>query len=525
MAAWMALLATAALLISSMAFGDRVVFGQAYDVEPNNSCVEANDLGAVTLPFNLSGSLDGRDSQAYYPPLGSENIDYFAAQLTPESYVEVTLSGAFAFNGVAYDAALGTFDSNCWGLNTAVGSAGEPATLIMRVPSDGALRIAVTTTNDFGFVDLVNGGYGAGSYELALREVDPVEISGTVVDATTGEPIAYAYVDLLRCEAVDACFEYLGYRGTDEAGRFSFFSTFFDTPLTDGLYSLSVYSYAGYVSTTVGPFEVSGADVDVGEIALERLPKIGSISGQVVDGITGTPLSGQEPPFAYVYLERLFSDFSAPFWGGVDSTTPDSEGRFFFPSFALLEPGTYRIVAYASDYEPTISDAFDVAENEDYDVGQIELSGYPLRFGAVTACAVPSAGGRCTFSVEVIAGGKGPDTFQVWPIVNAYGSGSRLNRTTFQPSLPRTLRLKPGQQRTLSYSFHVPGSAADGTYICAEAFASRDVQSRLFDTLANTYLFCIYKGDGGFSTIQGAELQEFMRERNGTTGREGVPGR
>lgn len=55
---------------SRLAKASSPAFSQGTEVEPNDACLTAQDLGTITLPFTLSGSLDGF-------PFPNGDVDFF----------------------------------------------------------------------------------------------------------------------------------------------------------------------------------------------------------------------------------------------------------------------------------------------------------------------------------------------------------------------------------------------------------------------------------------------------------------
>ena len=56
------------------------------EIEPNNVCSAPQNLGTVTLPFTIDGSLDGS-------PLPTGDVDFFRVAGTPNAAVRVDLEG------------------------------------------------------------------------------------------------------------------------------------------------------------------------------------------------------------------------------------------------------------------------------------------------------------------------------------------------------------------------------------------------------------------------------------------------
>jgi hypothetical protein len=102
------------------------------------------------------------------------------------------------------------------------------------------------------------------------------------------------------------------------------------------------------------------------------LTELSTIAGRVVDAITGAPLTGGDPTFTFVTLQRVCGDGCLEF---VNSQPVDGEGRFTFDGYYFgspLQPGTYQVDVTASNYEPGQFGPFEFA-GENLDVGDLPL--------------------------------------------------------------------------------------------------------------------------------------------------------
>jgi hypothetical protein len=402
------------VLYAAVASWAAPVFSQAYDIEPNNSCAEAQSLGAAALPLTLDGSL------------GIEDVDFFSLSATPGAMLQIDHEGASSGQGTLVDPLLGIFDSECnlIALNDDSGSLNSRVRLA--VPPDGILVIAATSYPDFEF-------FGSWWYE--------------------------------------------------------------------GTYRLTVAEFAA----------------------------IGSISGRLVDSISGQPLSGDGPPFAEALLLECNESGECnrlAAWSGP----ADSDGRFSFVTDVQGSPlavGTYQVSAYASEYRSGRTGLLPVGEAEHLDVGDLPLEPFPLQFGQSHGCTIPPEGGTCRYGIEVRARGLSRFTGQAWSSVWAY-HGSELGYTAFQTGrfgatnpMPQPLKLKPGEETTLQFQFDVPGSLPSGAYLCADVLIGEDPHP-LFNTVAGRFVFCAEIQADSFVTLperQGRirfqELQERMSQKEG----------
>jgi hypothetical protein len=121
-------------------------FGQATDVEPNNSCPAAQEIGAVDVntPFTVSGSLD--------TPPEVPDVDFFRFSATPGALLVADLAGESTGQGTLPDPFLGLFDSDCnfIALNDDVDTLNSRLHFV--VPADGVVILAASSYFDDQFV-------------------------------------------------------------------------------------------------------------------------------------------------------------------------------------------------------------------------------------------------------------------------------------------------------------------------------------------------------------------------------------
>ncbi len=144
------------------------------EVEPNNTCATAQNLGAVALPFSVRGSLD--------PSPETPDVDYFRLTGPAGARWLAHLEGAATGQGTLSDHNVGWFDSTCSRIDR------SGTTLAFSVPADGIVILAVSRFDDPDFVGVL--GF-AGSYLLTVSpEAYAASVSGRVIDAETGAPMA-----------------------------------------------------------------------------------------------------------------------------------------------------------------------------------------------------------------------------------------------------------------------------------------------------------------------------------------------
>jgi hypothetical protein len=379
----------------------------AQEIEPNDPCSAAQDVGEIALPFTMSGSLDSTEA--------APDVDFFRISGAPGSTVKVDLEGAETGKGTLGDPFLGFFDSGCNLMESNDdGGVGLNSRLALTIPDDGVFILAVTLCCDGEFL-----GGGVGTYEI-----------------------------------------------------------------------------------TVAPFLA-----------------IGSISGRVVDALTGTPLPGDTEPFAFVQLLRCEGDEGC---FPVNGQPADPAGRFLFDRDFSAEPlgmGTYQVVAFANQYQPGQTDPFALGEGEERDVGDVQLEPFPVQLSNINPCGnIPAQGGTCKYSVTVANRSGTRLDAEAWSLVVGFGIGSFTDFTHFQAGI-RQLTLQSEESKEARFEFRVPAEVRAGAFICADLFVSRR-RAAFFDTVGAAGLFCITKEDAGFSIVADKKAQQIFRQ---TSGRAQMP--
>lgn len=484
-----------------------LTFGQGQDIEPNNSCPGAQDVDGPILPFDILGSLDVVN--------GMPDIDFFRFTGVPGDLVRVDHQGFSSGNGTLEDPLLGLFDGDCNLIDVNDDAGSLDSRLIFSVPISGTYVLAATAFPDFDFV-----GAGEGSYRLT---VSPVQIAdsvfGRLVDARDQVPLPgdgppFAFVELIRC-AAGSCFEVVSFQPADSNGNFRFDSNFDGSPLLVGSYQVRAFA-DGYEFFTTDVFEVSeGQSLDLGEIALIPFQLIGSVTGRLVDGLDGSPLSGFGPPFAFAELQRCEEFGCFP----VAGASADEQGLFRFVGVVFgLPPGRYRVLAFADDYEPATTDEFDVGDAQDVEVGNIALTPTQIQFGAVDACEIPPGGGLCEYGIELRNRGPGRFKGEAWSMVEFFRNEPPFRTSRFQTGIvgatnpmPVRLNLTAGDTMSLQFQLEVPGDVPDGSTICALATVGRNPNPQ-FDSFGDRFLFCAFTQSGNFTVLSEKEGRKRMRE-------------
>lgn len=183
-------------------------------------------------------------------------------------------------------------------------------------------------------------------------------------------------------------------------------------------------------------FQVGGS----GEAGTARfnLTEVPTITGRVIDAVTGFPLPGNAEPYAYVQLYRVCGDGCIE---SVISQQVDSEGRFFFDSDYSGNPlpaGEYQIEATASLYLTTLLEPF-AFTGASLDLGDLPLTppavirgravdtdtGNPLPGASVTLLGCP-AGSCSEFVNSQNADELGQFNF------NTFSNGAPLSGGTYE---------------------------------------------------------------------------------------------
>ena len=370
------------------------------DVEPNNSCQTAQDVGAVAFPFVLDGNLDSTLEP---------DIDFYRFSGTAGLLIGIDHEGEPTGKGTLADPLLALFDSNCNLIALSNDTNSANARIEITIPSDGIFILAATAFPDFGFT-----GGGNGSYQL-----------------------------------------------------------------------------------TVAP-----------------IPVIGSIRGRVIDANSATPLRGDVEPFAFIRLVYC-DEFGCM---DVNAQATDSEGRFLFENDfngAPLRAGNYQLLVFANQYREGQTDQFTVGQAEDHDVGDFVLASFPVRFSEIQPCSLPADGGVCNFSVKITNGLSTRLSGKAWSMVSGSGIGSFADFTAFQTDTPRDVKLDPGKSTTLRFRFRVRDSVADGATICALTYVGQN-PSAYFQPVGLHLVFCVVKGDGGFTLLSSQEAQAASQQMQKT---------
>lgn len=478
-----------------LAMGGIPVSG-AQEVEPNQPCTQAQDFGAVTFPFSLAAEL--------LPIGGIADIDFFRFSAPAGTFVRADHQGASFGNGTLPDPLLGLFDANCILINENDDSGSLDSRLFFTVPQDGTFILAATSFPDFSYL-----GAGAGTYRLSMSLAESIDsISGRLVSDRDGSPVPgsepfFAGVQLFRCFD-GQCFEFVNFQSPDENGEFRFESNFNGDRLQAGTYQLFVNAN-GFEFFQSEPFDVpANAVFDLGEIVLTMQSFIGSISGRVVDELSGLPLRGTGPPFAVAIVERC--EVHGCF--GIAGTLVDDLGQFHFQGLNWnLPPAVYRISASADDYRQTFTEPMFVGEEENVNFGDVAIVPFPIQFGEVRGCDLPPGGGLCEYSIQITNRGPGRFRGEVWSTVDYFPNEAPFRSSRFQVGingadlpLPQRINLARGKSQRLTFQLFVPGGLPNFSSICATANVGSNPMAH-FNNQGDRFIFCSSIFDGNFQIL------------------------
>ena len=459
-------------------------FGQAGTVQFNLS-------EAHTISGHLTNALTGAPLPGNTPPFGTAHLYRICGDGCLEFVNSQNTDGEGRF----------IFDSYYYGDPLPAGSYQITATA------------SLYQTGQFGPFEFSGANLDVGNLPLT----PPSLIRGRVVDARTGNPLIGAFITLRRCDS-GGCFEFVGSQTSDGDGQFQFNSFYFGDPLTAGTYELEI-SATLYVTQHVPVTLSEGEDHNLGNVLIEPVPLIGSISGRLIDAVSGKPISQTFSPELGLYYCNENGCFL------VKSMAPDAEGRFRFEMDAAgnrLIAGSYQVSASADQYEYAQTDVFEVGENMDGSAGDIRLKSFPVRFSDVQPCAeIPATGGNCVFTVKISNGTGKSQAGKTWSMANSALPGSLIGYTNFQIKDPQDLALGVGKSKVFRFQFSVPANTGPyGTDICTRIFVGEGGQAFL-NTIGVRDLFCVLRNANGF-TITASQAVSSASQVNPTPAATGT---
>ena len=281
-------------------------------------------------------------------------------------------------------------------------------------------------------------------------------------------------------------------------------------------------------ATNSGDYDFIGGGIGTYQLTVSPFVQIGSISGRIVDAVSGNPLPGDVDPFALVDLLRCELGNCDIF---VNQQFANNEGRFRFVNDfnnVPLSPGTYQVIARANQYSQSQTDPFAVAENENRDIGDIRVQPFPVQTSDLKPCVnLPSAGGTCAYSIKLTNRTGEVINGSAWSSVEGIslgttGNGSFTGYTRFQTAVPKPVTLPARASRVVEFDFQVPNTVRDGSIICPNIFVGLNRPQPFFNTVVGrrttTGLFCIRKsGTAAFSVIPEKEVVRMFRKADALT--------
>lgn len=273
----------------------------------------------------------------------------------------------------------------------------------------------------------------------------------------------------------------------------------------DGVFLIAVSRY--------GDFEFNGTNQTSGgstyTLTLDNAPAlVDSITARLTNRFNGSPLAGDTEPFASAELYRCNTDCDH----FISFNYANSDGVVEFSSNFIenLTAGTYLLRAFANDFESTESGRFSVTETDHVHVGDIPMSPPPISFGDFTACEnLPPQGGRCSYEIQVNNYTNSALSALVWSDVEAYGLASSLGYSSFEASATDPSEENPQRARVevpalssaaVGFIFDVPSFAPVGAQFCQSVWLGV-YPDPLFNTLKQTYLFCVVKNPNGYERL------------------------
>jgi hypothetical protein len=356
-----------------------------------------------------------------------------------------------------------------------------------------------------------NTPYDSGVHVLARAMV----IAGRLVDQKTGGPINsfFTNIEVQRCDA-GACSTY-NYAFPESDGFFRVGSGSAYPPLTAGDYRL-VINVRGYVTKTVDVLGLTaGEQRELGDVALEPLPRIGGVKGRLLDAVTGRPVVSSNP-FGYPAMWLYPCNGGQCVFSAAGATVGD-DGRFEIRAAMNsepLEPGAYVLGISVDGYVYKRTPVFQVGADQLYDLGTIKLQPVMVRWDAPDICdTVPPGRERCSYGATLVNLLDRPVEVKVWRTLEV-----RLGQTvsSFQPDQARLIKLAPNQSKRLTYSLDIPRAMPEGAVLCPRFYAGDSGPAYQFNPLATTNQydssFCLLKQtDGSLRQITRDEARELVR--------------
>lgn len=319
---------------------------QAQEIEPNQPCAQAQNLGAIPLPFTLSGSLDSTPT--------TPDVDFFRFIGTPGAVVRIDLEGATVGKGTLVDPYLGAFDSSCNLIAVNDDFQSLNSRLTLAIPLDGVLILGATSCCDGSFL-----GGGIGTYQLSVNYFVPVRsISGRIVDAVTRQPLAgnteaFGFVRLLSCGPFGC--QDINSQPSGSDGRFVFTRDVSGQLLSPGTYQI-IATANEYEAAQTDPVEVfAGEDRNLGDVALQPFP----VRFSDIKACNDVPPQGGKCRYSVRITNRLATSLAGAAWSLVGSSGTGSFADFTTfqtddPKKLMLGSLESKVVRFEFDVPATV---------------------------------------------------------------------------------------------------------------------------------------------------------------------------
>ncbi len=244
---------------------------------------------------------------------------------------------------------------------------------------------------------------------------------------------------------------------------------------------------------------------------------IGSISGVISDAITGRPLTSAVNTTVTFVNCKVTDIYDCMYNRSLASQATNNQGEFAVSredDGTPLEVANYRIWVSADQYESVAIPFFAMAKDQHKQVN-ISLKPYPARLSISPCNNIPSAGGKCKFSVTVFNGQAKNLPAVIWNIVTGQGINT-LGQTTQFPILPFPFVFLPkAGSKSFNFQFNVPAGVREGASICVDTFVGGLGKNPNFN-IKGTSNFCISKmaGSNTLKVVPESEANRHLHRRN-----------
>ena len=395
------------LVFGLMLFSLPMAFAQGIDTEPNNACMAAQDLGTLSLPFIIDGSLD--------TPPEEPDVDFFKLTGEPGTRVRVDYEGADTGAGTLSDPFLGLFDSNCELLESNDDADSLNSRLQFVIPASGMFILAATSCCESGFI---GEGGSSGTYKISIATPPPSigSITGRVVNAISRIPLPgdidpFASVSLNSCDD-EGCFNNVSSASTDSNGQFRFDVNFSGIALDEGTYQIQAFAN-NFDDGQTDQFEIGeNEDLDVGDISLNPPP----VKFSEIRACGNLPPQGGECLYSVKITNTSpDDDLSGLAWSFADGFGIGSRLDFTKihagQQHITISAGSSRIVRFLIDIPDTVQNSAEICTE--------------VYFGENPSPLFNTLGQEHLFCIT-----KGPEAFRIMPDNEAQKIFRRLDRNT-----------------------------------------------------------------------------------------------